>query len=493
MKITLRKSIILFTSFLGFTAVQAQYVQEAKVVSENREGRAEFGTSVAITENFAAVGSSREAVAAGAAYVYEKDSQGVWNFTQRLAAPDPNNLAEFGGAMKFSDDYLVVAAGRADHDGLQRTGKLYVYDYINGSWELDTTLIASDYSSDAKLGMNPTSLTVQGDVVIAGAPGENGWVGSVYVFTKVAGVWEESQKLLNPNPQTSDAFGIGVSVSGDYLLVGAQGVNSGEGACYIYVRNRDGDFVYEQTITASDAARDSYFGSSANISGDQIVVGAYGANAEQGSAYIFEKDIAGTWYESQILTGNPSTESAHYGFATTIQQDKVAVAAPHVYGLEVAEVYFYKKDENTGLWEEDQIIQGNDTEGQDFYGWSLGVYEDQMIVGAPREDHDVNGGDEMGDAGSAYIFLSPSVLGVQDNEAAANAIAVYPNPATDVLNVRLQNSAVKNIAVYGISGVKLMDLDEVSSIDASRLSAGVYVLRVVDENNEVFFNRFVKK
>lgn len=271
------KTAALAAYFLtGFGAI-AQFNQTAKIVSDNRESRAEYGTSVAITDNFAVVGASRETIASGAAYVYTKDNQGTWSYSQRLAAADPNEGAEYGGGVKFSNDYLVVAAGRADVAGTQRAGALYVYDYNNNNWEFGTKLVASDMTNDAKLGMNPTSLDLDGNTIVAGAPGENVWTGSVYVFTKEASTWLEAQKVFSPTPQQSDVFGVGVALSGDYLVVGANEVDGRKGAAYVYLKNGNGIFEYTQTLMASDAANDNFFGTAVSISGNRMVVGAYGA------------------------------------------------------------------------------------------------------------------------------------------------------------------------------------------------------------------------
>ncbi|EDM44148.1 hypothetical protein SCB49_11172, partial [unidentified eubacterium SCB49] len=99
-KINITKSMFVIACLIGGITAKAQFVQTTKIVGEIRESRAEFGTSVAMTENFAAVGASREVEAAGAAYIYAKDSEGVWDYTQRLEPGDLNSGAEFGGAMK---------------------------------------------------------------------------------------------------------------------------------------------------------------------------------------------------------------------------------------------------------------------------------------------------------------------------------------------------------------------------------------------------------
>ncbi len=481
-------------SLFGAVAM-AQFSQSAKIVSENREGRAEFGTSVAITENYAVVGASRENVASGAAYIYNKDAQGTWSFSQRLAAADPNDGAEYGGGVKFSDDYLVVAAGRADVAGTIRAGALYVYDYQNNSWEFSTKLVASDLSGDAKMGMNPTSLDVQGNTIVAGAPGENSWTGSVYVFTKVNGVWEETQKIMSPNPQANDVFGIGVSIAGDQLLIGAQGVNNSRGAAYVYNKNANGVWEYHQIISASNGAVNDYFGSSASIAENQMVVGSYGAEMEKGTAYVFEKDTQGNWEEVQILNANPSTDIVQFGWATTIRQDYIAVTAPHIYGSEVGEVYFYKR-ETSGMWVEDQIIQGTDTAEEDFYGWSIAMYGPEMIVGSPREDHDVNGGNPLNDAGSAYIFTDPNLLGGLADLNHSNSISLYPNPTQDNFSVK-SSKPIDAIQVYNTRGSLLRTANTINSetfnLNISNFASGIYFVNVHFEDGSRTVQKLVKQ
>ncbi|SDX27918.1 T9SS type A sorting domain-containing protein [Aequorivita viscosa] len=494
-KINIIKSMLILACLFGITSANAQFTQTSKIVSENREGRAEYGTSVALKENFAIVGASRENGASGAAYIYSKDTQGTWAYTQTLSADDSNEGAEYGGGVKFSDDYLVVAAGRADVNGTIRAGALYVYDYQNNSWEFSTKIVASDLSGDAKLAMNPTSLDVEGNTIIAGAPGEDSWTGSVYVFTKVDGVWEETQKIMSPDPLANDIFGIGVSISGDQLLVGAQGVNDRVGVAYLYIKNASGLWEYNQTIAASNGEVEDYFGSSVTIQDDKIVVGAYGTDLEVGTAYIFEKNTEGTFEEVQILNANPSTDRVQFGWATAINEDYIAVTAPHIYGNEVAEVYFYKKDAD-GTWIEDQIIQGDDTVGEDFYGWSIAMFNNEMIVGAPRVDFDANGDNEMGDAGAAYIFMNTDILGVTDNEINSNLIQLYPNPTRTDIKIESISKMISAYSVYSVNGTLLQEFTNLNTnfsvLNTSNYSNGMYFLEINFEDGSSVSKKIIK-
>ena len=494
-KINITKGIIVLACLLGVNTMKAQFTQTAKIVSDNREDRAEYGTSVDIASDFAIVGASRETFAEGAAYIYAKDDLGVWSYSQRLTAFDPNEGAEFGGGAKFSDDYLVVAAGRANVEGIQRTGALYIYDYQDNNWEYSTKLVASDFSGDAKLGMNPTSLDVDGNTIVGGAPAENGWIGSVYVFTKNAGTWTETQKILSPTTGTSDTFGIGVSISGEYMVVGANEVDGRKGAAYVYLKDSNGIWEYVQTLVASDASNDSFFGTSVSISGGQLVVGAYGDNLEQGAAYVFEKDNEGTWLEVQKLNGNPSSEKTQFGWSTDIQLNYIAVSAPHIFEFDEGEAYFYKRDEN-GLWIEDQIIQGDDTVGEDFYGWSVAINENQLIAGAPWEDHDTEGENEIDRAGSAYIFENPEILGGISDYSLEDTFTVYPVPANDYITIASTTGFISKIKLINQLGMIIKEVEIAATkehhLDVSSIAQGIYFVNVYNQNGNSSTKKIIK-
>ena len=92
--------------------------------------------------------------------------------------------------------------------------------------------------------------------------------------------------------KADDLFGRGVSISGDYLIVGARYHDAGgmadAGAAYVF--RRTGGNIWESVtkITASDAQAGDQFGWGLAISGTDVIVGAHFADSEAGAAYIFE-------------------------------------------------------------------------------------------------------------------------------------------------------------------------------------------------------------
>ena len=76
----------------------------------------------------------------------------------------------------------------------------------------------------------------------------------------------------------------------------------------------------EVKLTASDAAKDHWFGMSVSISGDYAIVGANGnddAGSNSGSAYIFVRS-AETWNEQAKLTASDAAWEDRFGSSVSI-------------------------------------------------------------------------------------------------------------------------------------------------------------------------------
>ena len=126
-----------------------------------------------------------------------------------------------------------------------------------------------------------------------------------------AQTWDEAIKAIASDRAGNDNFGYSVSISGDYAIVGAVydedadattgSTQDAAGSAYIFERNISGSWVQQQKLVASDRAEDDQFGVSVAISGSYAIVGAsfedQDADAttgsfqnQAGSAYIFERN-----------------------------------------------------------------------------------------------------------------------------------------------------------------------------------------------------------
>ena len=140
----------------------------------------------------------------------------------------------------------------------------------------------------------------------------------------------------------SDNFGWSVSISGDYIVVGAEsdgGVDNAaslSGAAYVYKINQD------NTVTLLDTLRgdpiDSYdqFGYSVSISNGYIVVGAPtddgvgNAAWDSGAAYVYKINQDDTITLLDTLRGDPNNPldgSDNFGSSVSISGDYIVVSA----------------------------------------------------------------------------------------------------------------------------------------------------------------------
>ena len=70
-------------------------------------------------------------------------------------------------------------------------------------------------------------------------------------------------------------------------------------------------------------------------------------------------------------------------------------------------------------------------------------------------------------------------------------VALYPNPVQDILSLDTVNT-IKSVEVYNLQGQKVLVSNQ-SQINLSNLSAGIYMVRIEDENNAVNTKRIIKK
>ncbi len=89
-----------------------------------------------------------------------------------------------------------------------------------------------------------------------------------------------------------------------------------------------------------------------------------------------------------------------------------------------------------------------------------------------------------------WIFYKTSTLGNEDH--VAFDFSVYPNPATDVVNIQ-SKTAISNIQLFNSLGQKVVDVDGKSSIDISGLNTGLYVLNATDTEGNVGVKRVIKQ
>jgi len=88
--------------------------------------------------------------------------------------------------------------------------------------------------------------------------------------------------------------------------------------------------------------------------------------------------------------------------------------------------------------------------------------------------------------------LGPSVVGISRTIANENTLSVYPNPATSFLNIE---NEFKTLEIFNVTGKLMYQSNDNSMkiLDVSNFEEGIYIISVIDMNNNRLVNKFVKR
>jgi len=265
-----------------------------------------------------------------------------------------------------------------------------------------------------------------------------------------AGTWTQQAYLKASNTDVGDYFGWSVSISGDTVVVGARyedsharGVNGVQsnnsafsaGAAYVFVR-RAGTWTQQAYLKASNTDPYDNFGWSVSISGDTVVVGAYGEDSnargvnggqsnnsayQAGAAYVFVRR-AGTWTQQAYLKASNTDVGDFFGSSVSISGDTVVVGASWessdargVNGNQsnnsisaAGAAYVFVR--SAGTWTQQAYLKASNTDWYDYFGGSVSISGDTVVIGAPGEESNARGvnGNQGNNyalsAGAAYVF-----------------------------------------------------------------------------------------
>jgi hypothetical protein len=123
-------------------------------------------------------------------------------------------------------------------------------------------------------------------------------------------------------------------------------------------------------------------------------------------------------------------------------------------------------------------------------------YADSIVVSWPADKHRHRQVDRY------YNVKGDTILNITENMTegvtavpTASQVAVYPNPASKVLNIQTAQDQGKHFEIYDLLGIKHVDVtgsDRVFSVSVNSLKSGCYVLRITTGGNTVT-KEFIKE
>lgn len=277
----------------------------------------------------------------GAAYIFERDHGGPGNWGQvtKITADDVAAGDLFGIAVAISGDTVVVGSLLADRSGSAYLFERDQGGLDNWGQVPMPKLTADDAEAGDQFGI---AVAISGDTVIVGASLEppNCNAGAAYIFARDqggSGNWGQVTKLTAEGGSTTACFGLSVAIDNDTAIVGAlrdDTPSNNSGAAYLFQRDHDGIDNWGQVarIVANDASEGDRFGRSVSLSGDFVIVGADhrdDAGNDSGAAYLFARDQGGAdhWGQTQKIAASDAAEGDHFGIFVSLSDDVAIVGA----------------------------------------------------------------------------------------------------------------------------------------------------------------------
>jgi hypothetical protein len=379
--------------------------QQKKLVASDGNGSDFFGSVVAIEGDTAIVGAPGNddgAIDTGAAYVFVRNG-GVWSQEAKLVASDAVAIDQFGSAVAVAGDTAIVGSPFQDGAG-PGTGAAYVFVRNGGAWSQKAKLVASDAQPGDAFG---AAIAMDADTAVIGAPADDSGgsdMGSAYVFQSNGGSWSQQAKLTAKDGAAYDEFGTSVAISGTSVLVGALRADTpamDAGAIYVFVQS-GGSWSQQAKLTASDGAAGDQLGASVGLWGDSAVGGAarhdFGAS-NAGAAYVFERGGV-TWKQQAKLVAPSAGSSDWFGMSVAISGDLVLVGAwgDDAPANNTGSAHLFARV--GGVWSDHAQLGASDAAAEDFFGGAVALSGDTALVGAAFADAKAD------NQGSAYVFVA---------------------------------------------------------------------------------------
>ena len=148
--------------------------------------------------------------------------------------------------------------------------------------------------------------------------------------------------------------------------------------------------------------------------------------------------------------------------------------------------YFLTSDtsNNNHIWEVKGGIINGDIHGNNIYvTWTdIGDHNTLKV-----SDTNSNG---CSSSNIRMIHIIPSIS--IDNIRTKSSLKIYPNPATDVININFDNK-IDYIEIYNVSGQKVFETqNNKNSINVSEYPTGIYVIKIKNDKT-LYFEKFLKK
>ncbi len=341
------------------------------------------------------------------------DQESIVTEVAKISVNDGSSAYDqFGQAIAIDKDTAIVSA--------EGERAAYIFTRDGNNWIQQAKLTESSRFA--------SSVAISGDTVVVGAYDND----SAYIFIRDGSNWTRQAKLTSGQSHKHS-----VAIDGDTVIIGSAeelyGVD-GFGSAHIFTRNGS-NWTRQAWLAPNDTSEGShrFFGKSVAISGDTVIVGAYGnwkfsiadLNSSRsylikGFAYVFVRD-GNNWVQQAKLEDKTGEWTDRFGWSVSIDGDTAVVGAYQEgefgHGFQTGSAFIFNRQGTN--WTEQAKIRANDYTTYDQFGYSVAIDGNTAVVGATGDD--VNGAD----SGSVYVFTRSGESWNQSSKFSARDSALF--------------------------------------------------------------------
>ena len=232
------------------------------------------------------------------------------------------------------------------------------------------------------------SVAIDHGTIVVGAHGVDRGNGSAYVYEQQAGVWTRTARLDEYLPfQTYQGLiGISVAINGDTIALAAPNLSDQStcGAIVIWKRNSTG-WGFSQIVQLPDSFA-LLNGMTLAMSDTTIVAGTPNLRVSQldyaGAAYVFN-NVNGQWQFQQELTSSSPSHWGAFGQSVAVSGNTILVMASDVTLPELvsSSIHVYHERSN-GNWVDDLQIKGLDAPVKTYLRTPVALDGNTILVGS---------------------------------------------------------------------------------------------------------------
>jgi FG-GAP repeat len=212
--------------------------------------------------------------------------------------------------------------------------------------------------------------------------------------------------MASPAGNTENVFGLSVRVAGDLMAVGApwdseRGYRAG--AVYLFKAAKNGNWQQLAKLTPRQPLAKAMFGSSLDLAAGRLVVGAPGERQDKmisaGAVYVFAPTAAGRWQQQARIVPDTILAGDFFGSSVALLPEMIVVGA-HLEdgkGIDSGAAYIFEPAASN-QWQQRQKLQPESLKAGTLFGSTLTTDGRHLAIGAYGYDGSSPGG------GAVYVY-----------------------------------------------------------------------------------------